>query len=117
MTPDASGRWLDLPCALCAAALGAVLAAPAVASDTPSIEQLEQDVRQCAACHGEDGRSAQMPWNGRIAGQYYEYLVYILRQYRAGRVRGLNGSVMAGAVAHLDDARIKALARYYSTLD
>ncbi|MFN9390263.1 MAG: c-type cytochrome, partial [Betaproteobacteria bacterium] len=75
------------------------------------------EVRQCAACHGEDGRSAQMPWNGRIAGQYYEYLVYILRQYRAGRVRGLNGSVMAGAVAHLDDARLKALARYYSTLD
>jgi cytochrome c553 len=43
--------------------------------------------------------------------------VYILRQYRLGRVRGLNGSVMAGATAHLDDARIKALARYYSTLE
>jgi cytochrome c553 len=97
-------------------ALAAVLAAPA-AADNPSIEQLEQDVRQCAACHGEDGRSTQIPWNGRIAGQYYDYLVYILRQYRLGRVRGLNGSVMAGATAHLDDARIKALARYYSTLE
>lgn len=117
MRPDGSGSRLTAPRALCAAALGAALAAPAVAADSPSIEQLEQEVRQCAACHGADGRSAQMPWNGRIAGQYYEYLVYILRQYRAGRVRGLNGSVMAGAVAHLDDARLKALARYYSTLD
>ena len=100
-----------------AVALVALLALPAGAADTPSIEQLEQDVRQCAACHGADGLSSQMPWNGRIAGQYYEYLVYILRQYRAGRVRGVNGSVMAGAAAHLDDARIKALARYYSTLE
>jgi cytochrome c553 len=102
---------------LLAAVLGASLSGPMAAGDNPSIEQLEQDVRQCAACHGADGLATQMPWNGRIAGQHYEYLVYILRQYRAGRVRGLNGSVMAGAVAHLDDARLKALARYYSTLD
>jgi cytochrome c553 len=92
--------------------LAAAIALPGHAAAIDVTEQLVQ----CAACHGADGRSTAMPANGRIAGQHREYLVYILGQYRAGAVQGVNGGIMAAAVRHLDDAQIEAIARFYSTL-
>lgn len=91
--------------------LAAAMAMPVQAFALDVTEELSR----CAACHGSDGRSAAMPANGRIAGQHREYLVYILKQYRAGTLQGVNGGIMAGAARHLDDAQIDAIARYYST--
>lgn len=73
-------------------------------------------LQRCADCHGADGLSTAMPSNGRIAGQHREYLVYILKQYRTGGIRGLNSGIMSNAVRHLDDADIEAIAQHYSTL-
>ena len=73
-------------------------------------------LQRCADCHGADGRSSAMPANGRSAGQHREYLVYILKQYRTGGIRGLNSGIMSNAVRHLDDADIEAIAQHYSTL-
>lgn len=73
-------------------------------------------LERCADCHGADGRSRALPANGRIAGQHREYLVYILKQYRTGGIRGLNSGIMSNAVRHLDDADIEAIADHYSTL-
>ncbi len=77
---------------------------------------LAAEIERCGGCHGNDGRAASLPTAGRIAGQNLEYLQYILRQYRLGRLQGLNGGLMTNAVRHLDDAQLQALARYYAGL-
>ncbi len=89
-----------------------VLCGPAAAEPLA----LTAEIERCAGCHGADGRAAALPTAGRIAGQNAEYLQYILRQYRLGRLQGLNGGVMTNAVRHLDDAQLQALARYYAGL-
>jgi cytochrome c553 len=92
--------------------LALTLCGPA-AADPPG---LSAEIERCAGCHGNDGRAAALPTAGRIAGQNLEYLRYILRQYRLGRLQGLNGGLMTNAVRHLDDAQLQALARYYAGL-
>lgn len=92
--------------------LALTLCGPA-AADPPG---LSAEIERCAGCHGNDGRAASLPTAGRIAGQNLEYLRYILRQYRTGRLQGLNGGLMTNAVRHLDDAQLQALARYYAGL-
>lgn len=77
---------------------------------------LAPEIERCGGCHGTDGRAASLPTAGRIAGQNLEYLVYILRQYRRGRLEGLNGAIMTNAVRHLDDIQLTALAQYYAGL-
>lgn len=93
------------------AGLGAT--APIVLADSRDVTV---HLRHCGDCHGADGLSSAMPANGRIAGQHREYLVYILKQYRNGGIRGLNSGIMSNAVRHLDDADIEAIAHHYSTL-
>ena len=121
------GRVLGTACgvrvrrawACCAAGVGiAVVTAcgPRTALGGEAVD-IAAALEQCAGCHGADGKAAAMPTAGRIAGQNHEYLRYILRQYRAGRLQGLNAGVMTNAVRHLDDAQLDALARYYSRLE
>jgi cytochrome c553 len=93
----------------CACAV-AILSLPAGAARL----DVRAELAQCAACHGDDGRSTAAPQNGRIAGQNIDYLVYILKQYRAGRLKGLNGGVMTSAMRHLEDAQIVEIARHYA---
>jgi cytochrome c553 len=89
------------------------VAAPVTAA---AARDVTEHLKHCADCHGADGRSSALPANGRIAGQHREYLVYILKQYRTGGIRGLNSGIMSNAVRHLDDADIEAIAEHYSTL-
>jgi len=89
--------------------LSCVLAAPAAA-------QQRQLVEICAGCHGVDGRSNTVPIWGRIAGQNYEYLVYVLKLYRAGGRDGVNAGMMTSYVRRLSDAELADLARYYAQM-
>lgn len=67
----------------------------------------------CAACHGTDGNSAN-PTFPRIAGQYEDYLLHSLRQYKSGeRVN----QIMIGQVANLNDQDLQDLAAYYAAQD
>ena len=86
------------------------LCTPVARADVPPL------VPMCAGCHGEDGRSSAMPGWGRIAGQHYEYLVYVLKLYRAGGRSGLNAGLMSTYARALSDAQVAELARYYATL-
>jgi len=70
----------------------------------------------CVACHGVEGRSQALPEWGRIAGQNYNYLVYVLWEYRRGGRKGVNAGLMSSFAAELSDADIKELAQYYSNL-
>ena len=67
----------------------------------------------CQACHGLDGQSVD-PTYPVIAGQYEDYLVKALEDYRSGaRVN----AIMAGFAANLSDQDIADLAAWYSSQD
>lgn len=55
----------------------------------------------CAACHGADGNSDN-PQFPRLAGQYADYMVRALMDYRSGRRQnaGLAGSTLVLGVLH-----------------
>ncbi len=65
----------------------------------------------CAACHGENGLS-QAPDFPKLAGQYNEYLVRALNDYKSGARKN---PIMAGQVANLKREDIADLAAYYSS--
>lgn len=65
----------------------------------------------CQACHGPDGNSPS-PAFPTIAGQYEDYLLHALKQYKSGE---RNNPVMAGQVAALTDEDMKNLAAYYAS--
>ncbi|MCU0869707.1 MAG: hypothetical protein MUF30_08915 [Burkholderiales bacterium] len=99
------------------ARIALVVAATATGAARADVSaDVQRELLQCAACHGDDGRATAVPENGRIAGQNVDYLVYILKQYRAGRLQGLNGGIMTSAMRHLTDAQIVEIARWYATL-
>jgi len=77
---------------------------------------LAAEVRYCEGCHGPSGRADVLPVNGRIAGQNEDYLVYILKQYRAGRLAGVNAATMTYCIRQLSNDDIRALAHYYAHL-
>ncbi|HSG76995.1 MAG TPA: c-type cytochrome [Burkholderiales bacterium] len=99
------------------AAAGLMWAAPAVAQDAakPDLAKGEQLAKQvCAACHGADGNSVA-PANPKLAGQHAGYLYKQLANFKAqGDRRAARENVlMAGMVAPLSDADMRALAAYY----
>ncbi|MEM9532509.1 MAG: cytochrome c [Pseudomonadota bacterium] len=64
----------------------------------------------CLACHGEDGNGID-PQYPRLAGQYGDYMVKALQDYRSGeRVN----AVMAGFATNLSDKDMADLAAYYA---
>lgn len=65
----------------------------------------------CASCHGENGVS-QAPDFPKLAGQYNEYLVRALNDYKSGARKN---PIMAGQVANLKKEDIGDLAAYYSS--
>jgi len=66
--------------------------------------------KPCAACHGENGVS-QAPDFPKLAGQYYEYLVRALNDYKSGARKN---PVMAPQAASLKPEDIADLAAYFS---
>jgi len=66
--------------------------------------------KPCAACHGENGVS-QAPDFPKLAGQYYEYLVRALNDYKSGARKS---PIMAPQAANLKPEDIADLAAYFS---
>ncbi|HLW73513.1 MAG TPA: cytochrome c [Gammaproteobacteria bacterium] len=66
----------------------------------------------CSSCHGKDGLGTanQYPI---LAGQYKDYLIQALREYKNG---GRNNPIMKGMAANLSDQDIKDIAEYLSGL-
>jgi cytochrome c553 len=67
----------------------------------------------CAACHGPDGNAGIDPQYPRLAGQYRDYIVQALHEYKKGDRKN---PIMAGFAATLSDQDVLDLAEYYSTL-
>ena len=65
----------------------------------------------CAACHGADGNS-QIPSNPRLAGQYADYIVQALKDYKSG---DRQNAIMNGIAAGLSEEDMHDLAAYFSS--
>ena len=66
----------------------------------------------CAACHGADGAKPSAPDQPILAGQYYDYLVRALTDYKIGK---RNNPIMKGFAAQLSKKDIEDLAAWFSS--
>ena len=66
----------------------------------------------CAACHGPEGNKPSAADQPVLAGQYYDYLVRALSDYKAGH--RTNG-IMKGFAATLSKQDIEDLAAWFSS--
>lgn len=97
--------FVPLALALCVASTSASAAGDATAGQTKAAA--------CAACHGPDGNAGIDPQYPRLAGQYRDYIVKALHEYKAGDRKN---PIMAGFAGTLSDADIEDLAAYFSSL-
>lgn len=79
----------------------------------PDLDAGKTTAAVCQACHGTDGNAEIDPQYPRLAGQYADYLIRALREYKSG---GRNNPIMQGFVASLSDADIVNVASYFSSL-
>jgi cytochrome c553 len=68
----------------------------------------------CVSCHGHDGRGQE--GYARLAGQQYEYVVKMLKEFRDRTGKRIN-VWMTGVAIRLSDQDIEALATYLANLD
>lgn len=80
---------------------------PALAAD---LEAGKEKSKVCAACHGADGNSQSSAFP-RLAGQYSDYLVQALGEYKSGERKN---AIMAPQAANLSQRDIEDLAAYFS---
>jgi cytochrome c553 len=66
----------------------------------------------CAACHGADGAKPSGPDQPILAGQYYDYLVKALSDYKSGK---RNNAIMKGFAAGLSRQDMEDLAAWFSS--
>jgi cytochrome c553 len=95
---------------LCLLTLVAGLASGAHAAGDAAAGQALANER-CQACHGTDGNSAD-PQYPRLAGQYADYLVRALLDYKSG---ARNNAIMSGFAAGLSEQDMKNLAAWFAS--
>ena len=66
----------------------------------------------CAACHGPDGGKPSAPDQPVLAGQYYDYLVQALSDYKVGR---RTNPIMKGFAGQLSKQDIQDLAAWFAS--
>ena len=83
---------------------------------TPSLavftDNIEQRVKACVVCHGDQGRSTNQGYFPRIAGKPAGYLFNQLLNFRE---RKRTYPQMNYLVAHLSDAYLQEMAHYFAT--
>ncbi len=72
----------------------------------------EKAAQVCAGCHGAQGNKPTDPSQPILAGQYYDYLVHALTDYKLGR---RNNPIMKGFAGQLSKQDIEDLAAWFST--
>ncbi len=66
----------------------------------------------CAACHGADGAKPAAPDQPILAGQYYDYLVKALSDYKTGKRAN---AIMKGFAATLNKQDIEDLSAWFAS--
>ena len=91
--------------------LGALLATSALAAG--NAEKGKQKAAQvCGACHGPDGNKPSALDQPVLAGQYYDYLVRALTDYKLGR---RTNPIMKGFAGPLSKQEIEDVAAWFSS--
>jgi cytochrome c553 len=95
------------------AALGlfAFALAPAVAGDIAKGREKADQV--CASCHGKDGNTPIDPSYPRLAGQYEDYLLRALLDYKSDQRKN---AIMGAQGKALSKADMHNLAAFYASL-
>jgi cytochrome c553 len=107
MTPMRTVRWRSLLLGLAVATVSID-----VSISGAGAQGVAERIKQCAACHGEDGNS-QMPNLPSLAGQPEFFIINQLFLMREG-VRKVDA--MAALVKELKDDDLQALAKHYAAL-
>jgi cytochrome c553 len=92
------------------AVLGAMLAFNVQAGDAGKGQKKAAEV--CAACHGADGAKPSAPDQPVLAGQYHDYLVQALSDYKVGR---RTNPIMKGFAGQLSKQDIDDLATWFAS--
>ena len=72
----------------------------------------EKAAQVCAACHGADGTKPSAPDQPVLAGQYYDYLVRALSDYKNGR---RNNAIMKTFAGQLSQEEMEDVAAWFSS--
>jgi len=81
--------------------------------DTPALDSIEQRVKPCTACHGNEGRATREGYFPRIAGKPAGYLFNQLLGFREGRRHFPMMTYMAQLQT---DTYLRELADYFGAL-
>jgi cytochrome c553 len=98
--------FVPLALATLVASTSAFAAGDAEAGKTKSVP--------CQACHSADGNATVDPQYPRLAGQYRDYIVKALHEYKQGERKN---PIMGGFAATLSDQDIEDLAAHFSSLE
>jgi cytochrome c553 len=77
-----------------------LVAAANAAGDAARGKQKAEQV--CGACHGVEGNKPSAPDQPVLAGQYYDYLVQVLGDYKSGRRSNPIMKAFAGQLSKQD---------------
>jgi cytochrome c553 len=91
--------------------LGAFLAA-SVQAKGDAARGKQKAAQVCAACHGADGTKPSAPDQPVLAGQYYDYIVQALTDYKSGR---RNNAIMKGFASGLSKQDIEDVAAWFAS--
>ncbi|HKE95725.1 MAG TPA: c-type cytochrome [Povalibacter sp.] len=67
--------------------------------------------QNCVQCHGANGAKTMSGEFPVLAGQYADYLVQALRDYKSGKRKN---AVMAGMISQVDEKDFEAIAEFFS---
>jgi cytochrome c553 len=97
--------------ALVLAVLGLAFAATAQAGGDADRGK-EKAAQVCGACHGPEGNKPSAPDQPVLAGQYPDYLVQALGDYKSGR---RTNAIMKGFASQLSKQDMEDLAAWFSS--
>lgn len=83
------------------------------AASTPPLDSMEQRVKPCIVCHGDQGRATAEGYFPRIAGKPAGYLYNQLLNFREGR---RSHAVMTYLLDRQSDAYLREIADHFSAL-
>ena len=92
--------------------LAAVFASSAASASGDANAGKQKVQAVCAACHGLDGNATADGQYPRLAGQYEDYIVQALHEYKDGERKN---AIMVGMAAPLTDEDINNVAAYFSS--
>jgi len=94
------------------AAIAALAAAPAAWAGGDAAAGKAKAAQICGACHGPEGNKPSAPDQPILAGQYPDYLIKALSDYKSGK---RTNPIMKGFASTLSDKDIEDVAAWFSS--